>query len=390
MPKLRETQIKSAKPKEKVYKLFDGDGLYLEIRPTGKKIWRLKYRLNGKDKTYTIGDYPYVTLQKARKKAFELKVTLFENKSLNNLKSFKEVAEEFLKIKKSEWSENHLKAQKAKLDNYVFDLIGEKKIEEISKSDINDVLENIVKKSITNSKSGDKIELRKKIFLLIRQILRYAVHKDYIKYNVCDSIDISQILPKKKEKHIEAILDEKEFKQMVDALFNLNGVYKISLLALKFLILTALRSGNVRKMRWDWVNFDEKILIIPAEEMKNKKEFRLPLTNSLLEILKEAKKMKRSKYVFYSPADKNKPLSENIFIVMLKRAGIENHKPHGFRSSFSTFAYKYQRVHSFSSEIIETQLAHVIGNKVTRAYMRSDFLEERRKLLEWWEGFLEG
>jgi len=383
---LTNTQIKTAKPKEKPYKIFDINGLYIEIRPTGKKYWRVKYRFNGKEKTKTIGEYPFITLQKAREEVVLLKSKL-QNNGIVSL-NFKEVVKEFLKNKKTEWSEKHYKDQIKKLENYVFDILENKNIDEITKADINEVLNNVVRKNIGNIKTGDKIELRKKIFLLLRQILRFAIHKDYIKYNVCDSIDINEILPKRNEEHIKAITDEKEFKKLVKIIFDLEGVYKITQLAVKFLVLSALRSGNVRKMEWNWVSFENNIVVIPAKEMKTKKEFRVPLTKTLRDILLQAKEMKKSNYVFYSPADKNKPLSESIFIVMLKRAGINNHKPHGFRSSFSTLAYEHHKQHGFSSEVIETQLSHSVGNKVTRAYMRSDFLEERRGLMEWWERFI--
>jgi integrase len=390
MAQLKETQVKALKPKEKVYKMFDGEGLYLEVRPSGKKFWRLKYKVNKKDKTHTIGEYPFVTLKKAREESFKLKLALKNDNSINSIRTFEDIAKEFLKFKSNEWSENYLINQEAKLNNYIFDIVGNKIIKDVTKSDIIAILDNVVKKKVINSKTGDKIDLRKKIFLLVRQILRYSLHRDYLDINVCDKIDINEIIPKKEVKHIDAILDEKEFKNMVKALFELENVYKISLLSLKFLILTALRSGNVRKIKWSWVDFENKIITIPEEEMKISKEFRLPLTKTLSNILLEAKEMKRSQYIFYSPADKNKPLSESIFITMLKRAGISGHKPHGFRSSFSTLCYEHQKEHGFSSEIIETQLAHSVGNKVTRAYMRSDFLEERRELLQWWEEFLNG
>ena len=383
---LTNTQVKGAKPKEKPYKLFDINGLYLEVRPSGKKYWRLKYRVNKKDKTYTIGEYPFISLQEAREKVIQIKGKLQEDKKIVTLN---EVVKEFLKIKKDEWSEKHYKDQVAKLNNYVIEEIGNKKIDEIEKNDIVNLIENISNKNIPNSKKGNKVELKKKVFLLIRQIFRFAMHKGYLNINVCDQIDIKELIPKHKEEHIKAITDENEFKNLVKALFELEGIYKITHLALKVLILTALRSGNIRKMQWDWIDFNNKVITIPASEMKTKQEFRVPLTDTLFKIFKEAEKMKRSKYVFYSPADNKKPLSENIFIMLLKRLGIENHKPHGFRSSFSTICYKYQHEHGFSAEVIETQLAHSIGNKVTRAYMRSDFLEERRKLLEWWESFLE-
>jgi integrase len=384
---LTNTKIKVAKPKEKAYKLFDINGLYLDVRPTGKKIWRIRYRQDKKEKTITLGEYPYISLQKAREEAIKVKGRL-QNNEAAEIKTFKKVAKEFMRIKKQEWSIKHFKDQTAKLENYILDILGDKDIREITKADINAVLDNIVKKTLSKAKTGDKVELRRKVFLLIKQIFRFAMHKDYVEYNICEAIDINELLPKREEKHIEAITNEEEFKNLVKMLFEVEGVYKITQLALKFLILTALRSGNVRKMEWSWVDLDKDIVIIPASEMKNKKEFRLPLTETLKNILLEAHKIKRSKYVFYSPADPKKPLSENVFIMYLKRLGIKNHKPHGFRTSFSTICYEKQKEHGFSSEVIETQLAHAIGNKVTRAYMRSDFLEERRKLLEWWEGFL--
>jgi integrase len=397
---LSEMKIKKAKPKDKVYKLFDGGGLYLEVKPSGKKTWRIKYRLDNKEKTYTIGEYSIISLLQAREITKEIKNKVLQGidpvqdrknkivKDISDKKTFKDVSEEFLNIKKDEWTLKHLLNQESKLNNYVFEIIGNKSLKDISKSDIVAVLDNVVKKQIFNSKPGDKIALRKKIFLLVRQILRYSIHRDYLDLNVCEKIDINQIIPKKESKHIAAILDEKQFKYMVKALFDLEGVYKVSQLSLKFLILTALRSGNVRRLQWDWIDFKNKIVNIPAEEMKVKKDFRIPLTDTLFDILLQAKEIKKSEFVFYSPAEKNKPLSESIFITMLKRAGIEGHKPHGFRSSFSTFCYEHQKEHGFSSEVIETQLAHSVGNKVTRAYMRSDFLEERRELLKWWEDFL--
>ncbi len=383
---LTNTQIKAAKPKDKPYKIYDINGLYLEIRPTGKKIWRLRYKINKKEKTYTIGNYPQVTLKKAREEALKIVGKIQNNETV--FKTFKDVAEEFLRLKKKEWKEKHYITQKRKLENYIYPKIENKQIGDITKKDINIIIEYVAKCNLPTAKNGDKIELRRKIYFFLKQIFRYALHKDYVSVNVCDSIDINEILPKKEEKHIEAITDETEFKNLVKTIFEFEGTYKITRLAFKFLILTALRSGNVRNLQWDWVDFEKDVITIPAGEMKNKKEFRLPLTKTLKNLLLEAYKIKKSKYVFFSPADYKKKLSENVFIAILKRLGVSNHKPHGFRTSFSTLCYEKQKEHGFSAEVIETQLAHAIGNVVTRAYMRSDFLEERRQLLEWWERFL--
>jgi len=153
--------------------------------------------------------------------------------------------------------------------------------------------------------------------------------------------------------------------------------------------LTALRPGNIQNLKWEWIDWEKKVIDIPAEAMKARKPYRLPLTESLISVLEEMKKFSLpiNKYVFCSPVNFAKKMSENTLNKAIKNIGY-NHRAHGWRASFSTFAYEHQKEHGFSSEVIETQLAHVIGSKVTRAYMRSDFLEERRELLKWWERFL--
>ena len=374
MPKivkpLTDTQIRKAKPKDKPYKLFDGNGLYVEIRKTGKKIFRLKYD----NKTLTIGEYPFVTLSEAREFVKKKK----REKSALNSKKFNQVCEEFFEKKKEELSEKHHKLQQRRVEMYMQNLLS-KKIDEINKSDVVQVL--------LNAKTN---ELKKRVFLLLRQIMRFAYARDYIENNVCDKIDLNEFVVKKEQKHLKAIVDEKEFKELVKTIWNLNEIYDVYInihLAFKFLILTALRNGNVRGLMWEWINFDEKVIIFPAKEMKNKKEFRLPLTDTLIEILKEAG-VRNEGIVFHSYSEKNRKLSDMAFNMILRRLGITNHTTHGFRSSFSTICYKHFKSHGFSSEVIETQLAHSVGSSIVRAYQRGDFLEERRELLEWWESFI--
>jgi len=123
--------------------------------------------------------------------------------------------------------------------------------------------------------------------------------------------------------------------------------------------------------------------------MKNKEAFRLPLTPALVEIVKKAKEINNgSEYLFFSPLNKDKMLSDSILNIAHKRLGFAEHNAHGWRSAFSTICYENIKEHGYEYEVIETQLAHKIGNKVTRAYLRSDFLEERRELLGWWGDIL--
>ena len=381
---LTDKKCKSAKSKDKVYKLFDGSGLYLEVRPSGKKYFRFKY----KNKTYTIGEYPIVTLAEARNYVNKIKKQLYLGIDIRNKGlSLEEVVKEFLALKEQEWGDKHYKINKSRLEYYILPFLAKKEIKKIAKTDIIRTLKKIPNIKVPTVKKTDKNETTRRVYALLKQIYKYAVIHDYVDANILEKIDINEIVPKREEEHMKAILDEKEFKKMVKEIWALSNISIGAKLAFKFLILTALRQGNVRGLKWEWVDLDKRVIVYPKEAIKTREEYRLPLTDALIDIILQAKEIKLGEYVFFA-SDPNKQMSDTTFNMILRRLGYKNHTTHGFRSSFATFAYKYMHEHGFSDAVIETQLGHKIGNKVTRAYMRSDFLEERRKLLEWWEEFL--
>ena len=397
MPKLAspltDTQIRKAKPREKLYRLSDGNGLSIEIKPNGSKIWRFRYfrPISKKANTLSFGSYPEVSLKQAREMRQNARTLLSQDKDPANIKdesnvlTFNYIANSFLERKAKEWSQRHYKTTKNRIDNYLYSL-KDKDITKITKQDIISILKKVPTIKLPNNTkiNSDRVEITKKIFFLIRQVFDDAAHNDYISNNIARSIDITMIISNKHEvKHFKAELDIK----------NLQSIYKlineysnnITRLALKFLILTALRPGNIGNLKWQYVDFDKQVIIYPASAMKNKEEFRLPLTNTMIDILNEMNEFTGNlEYVFHSTIAKSKQLSENTLNYALKRMDL-NITAHGFRSSFSTLCYENQRQHGFSYEVIETQLAHKVGNKVVRAYMRSDFLEERKQLLIWWE-----
>ena len=392
---LTDTKIKKAKPKDKIYKLFDGNGLYLEVKPNGKKTWRVKYRLNGKEKTYTIGEYPLITLANARVIAMEVKEKVLQGidpvqerqKKEKETMTFAIIAEEFLKKKEIETSRTNFIKNKRRVEIYILPFLGKIEINKITKGDIIKVIKKVKDIQTPTTKQTDKTEIARRVFSLIRQIYKFALHNDYVEIDPTAAIDISAVLPKREVKNFAAILKEDEFKAMYKDFFGEYKGFNPVLNALKFLALTALRPGNVRNLVWEWVDLDKKIIIYPASAVKGREEFRLPLTDTLIKILEEQAFMKGKREGFVFFGIRGKQLSDTTLNMQLKRRGYK-HTSHGFRASFSTICYEKQKEHGFSSEVIETQLAHVIGSKVTRAYMRSDFLEERRKLLEWWEKFL--
>ena len=362
-------------------------------------MWRVKYRFNKKDKTYTIGDYPLISLALARRELYKIKDLIKqdidpvqkrrekdEKIKLKNKHLFSNIVKEFFELKSNELSASHLKRQIARADIYILPKIGNKDISEITKREIIDIVKDVKNIKTASTKNTDKIETSKRIYILLKQIFKFAMHNDYVDKNIPEMIDIHSIIPKGEKNHLKAVTD-KQIRLIYSILDDYPG-YEITRLALKFLALTALRPGNVQKLKVEWIKDD--MIIFPANVMKTKKEFRLPLTDTLHKIIKEAQKINNNSiYLFPAITDKNKPLTDNSLNLAHKRLGIIEHNAHGWRSAFSTICYENQSLHKFSVEVIESQLSHSIGNSVTRAYMRSDFLEERRKLLKWWEKFLE-
>jgi integrase len=338
----------------------------------------------------SFGSYPEVSLKQARKMALEAKSLLSQGKNPASIKSkdkvitFNDVTESLLKRKVREWTEGHYRTTKSRIDNYLYSL-KDKDITKITKQDIIEVLKSIQSIKLANdTKNKDKIDTTKKVFYILKQVFEEATHNDYIPINITKTIDINKIIPKsKKVEHFKAELDLKQ----LQSIYKLIKEYPTNTtrLALEFLILTALRPGNIRNLRWQYVDFKKQIITYPLEAIKTKEEFRLPLTNTLTNILKEMQEItKNREFVFCSPIAPSKPMSENTLNFALKRMDLDI-TAHGFRSSFSTICYEHQRDHGFSYEVIETQLTHKVGNQVVRAYMRSDFLKERRELLKWWE-----
>jgi len=401
---LNDSKIKKAKPKEKKFKLADGRGLYLYVLPNGRKVWKFRYRFDGKEKEYTIGDYPTITLAEARIRGQELKQMVKDGvdptkikKDLGSVKEqpqketiwFKDVAEKFIRFKEHEYSPSHFLRQAKRIEQYILPFIGDKDVEEIIKQDIIQLVQNVPNVKTRSAKNTNKLETARRIFTLIGQIYRFGLHNDFIKEDIPARIDINSILPKVEGDKLKAIVNAEDIKKIYKLIDNYPG--DITKLALKFLALTALRPGNVRNLKWEYIDKKEKLIRYPAVAMKGKKEFRLPLTDTLLEILEGIGEYTKGKeYVFCSTVTPSKQMSENTLNYAHKRLGIENHNAHGWRSAFSTICYEKQREHGFGYEVIESQLAHKVGSSVKMAYLRSDFLEERRELLEWWERFLRG
>ena len=391
---LTATKIKNAKPKDKKYKLSDGQGLFLLISPNGSKQWKFKYRFLNKEKEYSIGLYPDISLVKARETREKLReqvaqgINVAEQKQIvkreklkkeNMIKNtFYKVAQEWHKNYETEVSENyHLKLQRA-LENYIYPYIRNKAIEDITRLDIIEILKALKNRGITDTAD--------RVFTLLNKIYKYAVTLEYTSHNILADIDKKDILGKIEKKHYPTFTKEKDIKGLLLSIDEYSGDY-FTKMALKLLPYVFVRSFNIRHCEWSEIDFENKEWIIPANKMKTKTEFILPLANEAIDILIEVKKNSvNNRYVFPSYRQNDRPLSDNTLLSAVRRMGYKKEEfvPHSFRAMFSTIAYENMEQHKCSGEVIEALLAHKETNKVKEAYNRASYKKSMRNLAEWY------
>ena len=405
---LSDTQIKKSKPKEKGYKLFDGDGLFLWVSPKGGKLWRLKYTspVSGKEKTYSIGKYPDVTLAKARVERDQLRQLIAngidpseekqQNKKehieteIKKLDTFGKLAEDFLKHK-TKISDDYREMQFRRLDRHIFPTLKNTPISEINRKDIIDLIKII--------ESNGTLEMSNRVFSLCNEIFRYASANEKIPYNILQDIDKKSVFVQKEEKHFPVILDEKEIKILLKALDNYEGDISTQY-ALRLLPHLAARPGNIRVAEWEEVDFEKSQWVIPGEKMKIKAKYKgtdelqphiIPLSDQVMLIIKELQKHTyNSPYLFPSLLSRDRAMSDNTLSTAMKRLGYQGKmNPHSFRAMFSTKLHGKIEEHGFHSDIIERQLAHKEKNKVKAAYNHAEYLPQRKEMMQWWSNYLD-
>ena len=377
---LTDSKCKKFKAKDKPYSVADGDGLYLWVYPSGKKSWRVVYRINGKYSKTTIGSYPAISLKEARMLRDKFILDLQKGKlpySTKNL-TFKELKDKYIKHR-DDLNTKYLRDINSALDRY-FSVLYNKDVNSITAKDVINCIESMVNRGLKDS-------VRKNVALLNR-IFRYGVTLQLVERNIVADIDISALQKPYVKKNFPHITDQEEFKRLVWDIYNYYGDLSTKW-ALQILLHTFVRPANVRFMEWSEIDLKKKLWIIPAEKMKAKREHIVPLTKEVIRILKEIKKVNiDSRYVFVSKTSKNRAMSDNTLNMALKRMGWGGKiVPHGFRHTASTFLNEYRDLHGVDSSIIELQLAHSIKG-VAGVYNKAVNLRERRKLMKWWSRFI--
>lgn len=393
---LNDIQVKTAKPKEKDYKLTDGEGLYLLITVNGGKRWRFKYRFDGKEKLLAFGTYPDISLSEARNRRHEArnlvangldpsaeKKAAKEAKAELKANSFETIARDWHwhMLDRKEWSQEHATTILNRLDQDIFPWIGSKPITEVAAKEIKSILDRI--------RSRGVIETARRALTIMGQVYRYAILTDRAEYDI--SAGFRGYLPSisKTRKHMAAVTDPKELAPLLRAIDTYQGSL-VAQCALKLLPLVFVRPGELRHMEWSEIDFETAEWSIPAAKMKMKQPHLVPLSRQAIAILKEIQPLTgNSNYVFPSTRSHSRCMSDNTINASFRRMGFDGDTitGHGFRATARTILDEilHQRI-----DIVEHQLAHAVKDPNGRAYNRTAHLVERRKMMQLWADYLDG
>lgn len=385
---LTDIIVKNTKPRDKKYKLSDEKGLYLLVHPNGSKYWQMKFRFDGKEKILSFGVYPEVTLKEAREKrdasrkqihsaidpAAEKKLAKL-TRMLDQDNSFENVAREWHEKQKDRYTVKHHKAVLTRLENDAFPLLGSRPINQIKAPELLVAVQKIEKRGA--------VDLSHRVLQTAGQIFRYAIATGRAERDITTDLR-GALTVRKKVNH--ANLKEDQLPEFLQRLENYHGEPQTKI-ALQMLVLTFVRTAELRGMKWSELNFDTAEWHIPAERMKMREKHIVPLSKQAIELLNQVRRLHNNPdFVFPSRINPHKPTSENTLIYAIYRMGYHSKTTaHGFRATASTILNEK----NFRADVIEKQLAHGERNKVRASYNHAQYLPERKEMMQWWGDYLE-
>lgn len=388
---LTDTSIKNSQPKEKIRRLFDSSGLYLEIHPAGGRYWRLKYRFGGRERRLALGVYPTISLKAAREKAQKARQQLAAGidpgetrrqeklaRAVGAANSFRAVAEEWMTKEKPHWSESHIQRLGWLFNSSLFPYLGQRPIAEITPPEL--------LAALRRTESRGALETTNRAKQVAGQVFRYAVATGRAERD--PSQDLKGALASPKVKHHPTLTDPKAVGELLRAIEGFKGTPTVKA-ALRLSPLLFARPGELRHMEWTEINWDESRWEIPAEKMKMRLPHIVPLPTQAVATLEDLHPFTgRGRYVFPSARGASRPLSENGVRTALRTLGYTNEQitPHGFRAMARTLL---DEVLGYRVEWIEHQLAHAVKDANGRAYNRTTYLADRMKMMQGWADYLD-
>lgn len=394
---LCDTTVRTTKIKEKTYILRDGAGLWLVVEPSGRKWWKLRVVFAKKENSFSLGEYPAVTLSAARAEMIKVKGQVaagidpgvfrkVEKTQRSGEGSFEAVANEWCALKRSGWSPSHSEKMAAVLKKDVFPYIGSRSIKEITPPEVLAMLKRVDVRSPVTAR---------KAYSACRQIFFHAVASGKATMNPAEGL--VTLLSPRRVKHMAAPTEHNEVSRLLKAISGYTGTFPVRC-ALMLSPIFFVRPGTLRGMEWQDVDLDRAEWRIPIEQMKRRqidKDARrgevaliVPLPRQAVTILRDLHQLTGDgRFAFPGPRNNAKCISDNTVRSALHGMGFtkEDITPHGFRHMASTLLHEM----GFPSHLIEKQLAHSDRNKIRAIYNHAEYMPERRKMMQAWADYLD-
>ena len=388
---LTDTAIKALKPESKARKYADEKGLFLLVQPTGSKLWRFKYRFDGKEKLIAFGAYPEVGLKAAREKRDEARRLIASGADPSEKRkaakvaraeavsnSFEAVAREWFSKQSPGWAPTHADKIIQRLEKDVFPWLGSKPIGDIAAPDLLTTVRRI--------EARGALDTSHRVLQNCGQIFRYAVATGRADRD--PTRDLRGALPPRRTGHFAAIIEPSEVGALLRAIDGFKGTLIVQS-ALKLGPLVFVRPGELRKAEWSEFDFAKAEWRIPAERMKGKREHLVPLSLQAVAILQDLQPLTGKRKHVFAGRDPNKPMSEAAVNAALRRMGYDTkteHTGHGFRAMARTILHEELGI---DRDVIEHQLAHRVQDPLGTAYNRTKFLKERKAMMQRWADYLD-
>lgn len=379
---LTDSAIKTAKPKDKPYKLSDTHGMYLLINPSGSKLWRLKYRVEGKEKGLAFGAYPAVTLSQARQRRDEARQQLAEGIDPSEHKkaakvaqkveglTFEALAREWYAYNAPRWAEATAYKSKLYLDNDLIPVIGARPIKAITRPELVELVRKVEARGTLNAAG--------KIRQWLGQIFRYGLARGVVDANPATDLSIVAA-PSKPARHHPHVT----FAELPELLSKCEAanIHTLTRSAIRLLVLTAVRPGELRAAPWAEFDLDAATWTIPKERMKARRPHIVPLPRQAVAILRQIHEITGGYSLVFAGANPERPMSENTINKALRLAGYEGRQTgHGFRHLLSTEL----NGRGYNKDWIERQLAHGDSDEIRGTYNHAAYVEQRREMMQAW------
>jgi integrase len=388
---LSDTAVRSAKPREKAYKLSDEKGLYLQVDPNGSKFWRLKYRFADRERKLCLGRYPEVSLAKAREHQFEARRLLADDvdpgeqrkqakrsAKIAAASSFEAIAREWFLKFSCRWAESHGSKVLLRMENDLFPWLKSRPISAIEADELLETLRRIEARGALDSAH--------RCLGYCSQIFRYAIATGRARRN--PAADLRGALPPAKGGHFASITNPEGVGELLRAIDGYEGTLRTRC-ALRLAPLTFVRPGELRQAQWAHFNLSTAEWRIPAEIMKMAEDLIVPLSRQAIEVVNELRPSTGGgRYLFHCERTTSRPMSENTINGALRRLGFSSNEMtgHGFRAMARTIL---DEVLGYRVEWIEHQLAHAVKDPNGRAYNRTAFMSGRREMMQGWADYLD-